>query len=44
MDKTILIIMGITIPLVTFIVIYAVMGSVQRTSQFSDVMNADKLL
>lgn len=44
LDKTILIIMGISIPVVMAVVIFGVMSSVQRTNEFSDAMNADKLL
>lgn len=35
--------MGISIPVVAVIAIYAVMNGVQRTNQASDIMNADKL-
>ena len=44
MDKTILIIMGISIPLVTGLAIYAIMNGIQRTNEASDIFNADKLL
>jgi hypothetical protein len=44
MDKTILIIMCVSIPVVTVLAIFAIMNGIQRTNEASDVFNADKLL
>jgi hypothetical protein len=44
LDKTILIIMGISIPVVIVVVIFGIMNSIQTTNEVSDVFNADKLL
>jgi nitrogen fixation-related uncharacterized protein len=44
LDKTMLITIGISIPIVIVLVIAAIWSGTQRTNQFSDVMNADKLL
>ena len=43
MDKTILIIMGISIPVAIVVVIYAIM-SVQTANEVNDIFNAHKLL
>jgi hypothetical protein len=43
MDKTILIIMGISIPVVIVVVIAGIWSGTQRTNQASDIMNADRL-
>jgi hypothetical protein len=39
-----LIIMGISIPIVIVVVIAGIWSGTQRTNEFSDIMNADKLL
>ena len=43
MDKTILIIMGISIPVAIVVVIYAIM-SVQTANEVNDIFNTHKLL
>jgi TRAP-type C4-dicarboxylate transport system substrate-binding protein len=44
MDKTILIIMGVSIPIVTVGAIYAIMDNIQRTNEATDIVTGDKLL
>jgi hypothetical protein len=41
MNKTIL--MGVSIPIVVVVAIYAMMDNIQRTNQASDIMNANRL-